>query len=62
MSVTSHREGQLSPYQWLALVRRHGGVEGHHNTLDTAFDEDERPGVVADDNGVLVMVAARTRC
>jgi hypothetical protein len=57
--VSSLREGRLSPYQWLALVRGHWGVEVNHNTLDTAFDEDERPGIVANDNGVLVMIVLR---
>jgi len=57
--VSSLDEKALSPPQWLRLVRGHWGVESSHNTLDTAFAEDDRPWIVADGNGMLVALVLR---
>lgn len=46
---------------WLALVRRYwASVEsGCHNTLDTAFQEDERPWITGHDRGMLNVLILR---
>jgi len=38
------------------VVRGHWGVESSHNTFDTAFAEDDRPWIEADENGMLVVL------
>ena len=38
---------RLSAGQWLLLIRRHWRVETAHQILDTAFDEDAHPWIVA---------------
>jgi hypothetical protein len=58
--VSSLEEKVLTPAQWLLVVRSHWGVENNnHNTLDTAFAEDERPWIVANGNGMLVALVIR---
>ena len=57
--VTSLETKALSPAQWLLMVRSHWGVETNHHTLDTAFAEDDRPWIVADGNGLLVVLLLR---
>ena len=57
--VTSLLPEKLSPKQWLHLVRSHWGVEVNHNTLDTAFAEDERPWIVASGTGLLNVLVLR---
>ncbi|HSM91711.1 MAG TPA: ISAs1 family transposase, partial [Anaeromyxobacteraceae bacterium] len=37
----------------------HWGVESNHHTLDTAFDEDDRPWIEADANGMLAVLLLR---
>ena len=59
MYVTSLRAEELSPAQWLLLVRRHWGVEINHHTLDTAFEEDDRPWIVADGQGLMNVLVLR---
>lgn len=59
MYVTSLNAETLTPEQWLLLVRRHWGVESNHHTLDTAFNEDERPWIVADGQGLLNVLVLR---
>ena len=40
--------------QWLLLVRLHWGVENNcHHTLDTAFEEDDRPSIESSPRGML---------
>ena len=48
---------RLSAAQWLLLVRRHWGVETAHQILDMAFDEDDRPWIVACPRAMLVVRA-----
>ena len=51
---------RLSSAQWLLLVRLHWGVENNcPHTLDTAFEEDERPWIKSDPRGMLVVVLLR---
>jgi hypothetical protein len=57
--VSSHPTESLTPAQWLQLVRGHWGVESSHNTFDTAFAEDDRPWIEADENGMLVVLLLR---
>jgi hypothetical protein len=59
MYVTSLREEQLSPAQWLLLIRSHWGVESNHHTLDTAFKEDDHPWIVADGQGLMNVLLLR---
>lgn len=59
MYVTSLREEQLSPEQWLLLIRSHWGVESNHHTLDTAFKEDDHPWIVADGQGLMNVLVLR---
>jgi hypothetical protein len=50
----------LMTSQWLLLVRRHWGVEnGCHHTFDTAFVEDDRPWIVNDPKGTVVVLLLR---
>jgi len=47
---------RLTAKQWLRLVRLHWGVENNcHHTLDTAFEEDERPWIESSPRGMLVV-------
>ncbi len=58
--VSSRAPELLTPKQWLYVVRAHWGVENqNHHTLDTAFAEDDRPWIVADANGMLVVLLLR---
>jgi hypothetical protein len=58
--VTSARHERLTPAQWLLLVRSHWGVENNnHHTLDTAFAEDDRPWIEADEHGMLAVLLLR---
>ncbi len=60
MFVSSFDPKQLTPAQWLLLVRSHWGVENqNHHTLDTAFAEDHRPWIEADANGMLAVLLLR---
>jgi predicted transposase YbfD/YdcC len=44
--VSSLRTDDLTPEQWLQVVRSHWGVENNnHNILDTAFAEDNNPWI-----------------
>jgi hypothetical protein len=50
----------LTAAQWLLVVRHHWGVENNcHHTLDTAFEEDDRPWIVSDPRGMLVVALLR---
>jgi hypothetical protein len=58
--VVSMPASRLTPKQWLLLVRLHWGVENNcHHTLDTAFDEDDRPWIESDPRGMLVVAMLR---
>jgi hypothetical protein len=57
--VSSLPEGDLTPEQWLLLVRRHWGVESNHHTLDTAFSEDDHPWIEADGRGLMNVLVLR---
>jgi len=60
MYVSSRVHGALTPEQWLQLARSHWGVENNaHHTLDTAFAEDDRPWIEADENGMLAVLLLR---
>jgi predicted transposase YbfD/YdcC len=51
---------RLTRTQWLKTVRLHWGVEnGCHWTLDTAFQEDDRPWIEANPQGTLAVVLLR---
>ena len=43
----------------LNVVRSHWGVESNHHTLDTAFAEDDRPWIEADEQGMLAVLLLR---
>jgi hypothetical protein len=58
--VSSRAPERLSPKQWLQVVRAHWGVENqNHHTLDTAFAEDDRPWIEADEHGMLAVLVLR---
>jgi hypothetical protein len=57
--VSSHPPDALEGEQWLQVVRGHWGVEASHNTFDTAFAEDDRPWIEADENGMLAVLLLR---
>jgi hypothetical protein len=60
MFVASLDRGDLTPAQWLLLVRSHWGVENNnHHTLDAAFAEDDRPWIEADPDGMLAVLLLR---
>jgi len=51
----------LTPKQWLVLVRSHWAVENNgHHTLDTVFEEDKRPWIVKDPQGMVVWRTLQT--
>lgn len=50
----------LTAAQWLLVVRRHWGVENNcHHTWDTVFEEDDRPWIEKDPQGMVVMMLLR---
>ena len=58
--VSSRAPGRLTPRQWLYVVRAHWYVENNvHNTLDTAFAEDDWPWIEADERGMLAVLVLR---
>ncbi len=58
--VSSRAPERLSTRQWLEVVRAHWGVENQNNhTLDTAFAEDDRLWIEADENGMLAVLVLR---
>ena len=58
--VSSCAPERLTPRQWLYAVRAHGYVENNnHNTLDTAFAEDDWPWIEADEHGMLAVLVLR---
>lgn len=60
MFVSSLGPKELTPAQWLLLVRSHWGVENNnHNTYDTAFEEDDRPWITGDTHGMLAVLILR---
>jgi hypothetical protein len=60
MYVASLAADRLTPAQWLQLFRCPWGVENNnHHTLDTAFAEDDRPWIEADENGMLAVLVLR---
>jgi hypothetical protein len=50
---------RLAPGQWLLLIRRHWRVETAHQILDTAFDEDAHPWIVACPRATVVVAILR---
>lgn len=58
--VSSLEKGQLTAGQWLAVVRQHWAVENNcHHTFDVAFKEDDRPWIVANPQGTVVVELMR---
>ena len=58
--VSSRGPERLSPKQWLRIVRAHWAVENeNHHTYDTAFAEDDRPWIEADEHGMLAVLVLR---
>lgn len=60
MYVSSLPASELSPEQWMRLIRSHWGVENNnHHTLDTAFLEDDRPWITGSPEGALAVLLLR---
>lgn len=59
--MSSMRSGALTPKQWLETIRGYwGSVEsGCHKTFDVAFEEDKRPWITGDDQGMLAVLLLR---
>ena len=58
--VSSRAPELLAPKQWLKAVRAHWSVENqNHHTYDTAFAEDDRPWIEADEHGMLAVLVLR---
>ena len=58
--VSSMEQKRLTPAEWMLLLRSHWGVENNnHHTLDTAFAEDDRPWIEADEHGMLAVLLLR---
>lgn len=58
--ISSLESDKLSPEQWLYMIRQHWAVENQcHNTWDTAFEEDDRPWIVSDPQGALIVLLIR---
>jgi hypothetical protein len=58
--ISSLEGAELMDEQWVYVVRQHWAVENQcHNTWDTAFEEDDRPWIVCDPQGVLVVALLR---
>lgn len=50
----------LTAAQWLLVVRRHWGAENNcHHTWDTVFEEDDRPWVEKNPQGMVVLMLLR---
>ena len=57
---SSLRHDALDPAQWLYLIRRHWAVENNcHHTFDVAFEEDDRPWITGDAQGMLSVLLLR---
>jgi hypothetical protein len=50
---------RLTPTQWLKLVRMHWRVETFHGVMDVAFEEDDRPWITHNAQGMLVTLLLR---
>jgi hypothetical protein len=57
--IASLPSSRLTPDQWLLAVRRHWGVETAHQILDVSFKEDERPIIVHNPRGTVVVAMLR---
>jgi predicted transposase YbfD/YdcC len=58
--ICSLPRARLNDAQWLHVTRLHWGVENNvHNTLDTAFEEDEHPWIEANPKGALIVALLR---
>ena len=58
--ISSLEPERLTNEQWLYMVRQHWAVENQcHNTWDTAFREDDRPWIVGDPQGAVVVKLLR---
>ena len=53
-------KNELTPEQWLKLVRMHWRIENNnHHTFDVAFKEDDKPMIKADPKGMLSVLILR---
>jgi hypothetical protein len=57
--VSSLPDCRLSQEHWLSVVRRRWGVETAHQSLHTAFAEDDHPWIEAHPRGALVVAMLR---
>ena len=57
--VSSLPMTEMSAGQWNLAIKLHWGVETSHQILDVAFEEDKRPWIRTDPNGMLVMMILR---
>jgi len=57
--VSSLPATKMTAGQWNLAIKLHWGVETSHQLLDVAFEEDKRPWIRNDPNGMLVMMVLR---
>jgi hypothetical protein len=58
--ASSLPSGELTPQQWLAVIRRRWAVENEaHHTLDTVFAEDDHPWIEGSPQGALNVLVLR---
>jgi hypothetical protein len=58
--ASSLEPAAITPKQWMALIRTRWGVENNlHWTLDTIFEEDDRPWIVSEPRGTVNVMLLR---
>src|SRR5262249_24310781 len=58
--IASLPVSRLTAKQWLRVVREHWGVENNcHHTLDTTFEENDRPWIEGDPRGMVIVALLR---
>jgi hypothetical protein len=57
--VSSLPATEMTACQWNLAIKLHWGVETSHQILDVGFEEDRRPWIRNDPNGMLVMMILR---
>ena len=57
--VSSMPIEKMTPEQWLRATVKHGSVETRHQILDVAFEEDNKPWIREDPQGLLNLMILR---
>ena len=57
--VSSLPKDKMTPEQWLRATVKHWSVETRHQILDVAFEEDDKPWIREDPQGLLNLMILR---